>query len=153
MQGQPSIIIVKASMKDHTTSSFQSSKEKLGAISHIYRPKTSISSRIQNFWKGTLRIFPLYGQIQGEVIVGTKNGNNLGGSSYLCLFKTNMYYVYLILYDISLIIQNIFLYVNVSHFISYFILKDMPIIHKYHRSLTSFPYRSMDGGSFTKLII
>ena len=48
-QGQPSTIILKASMKDHITSSFQSLKERLGAISHMYMPKTSISSRVQNF--------------------------------------------------------------------------------------------------------
>ena len=44
-------------------------------------PKTSISSRIQKFRRGALRIFPLDGQIQGEVVVGTTNGDNLGGSS------------------------------------------------------------------------
>ena len=32
-------------------------------------------------------------------------------------------------------------------------LKDMPTIYKYQRSLTGFSYRSMDGGSFTKLNI
>ena len=32
-------------------------------------------------------------------------------------------------------------------------LKDMPTIYKCHRSLTCLPYRSMDGGLFTKLII
>ena len=49
-------------------------------------PKTSISSRIQKFIKGPLLIFPLDGQIQGEVM-GTTNGDSLGGSSYPCLFK------------------------------------------------------------------
>ena len=44
---------------------------KVGESSHIYMPKTSISSRIQKYWKVPLRIFPLYGQIQGEVVVGT----------------------------------------------------------------------------------
>ena len=58
-------------MKDHRTSSFQSSKVKVGTVSHICMSKTSISSRIQNFWKGPLRIFPSDGQIQGEVVVGT----------------------------------------------------------------------------------
>ena len=52
MQGQPSTIILKASMKNHITSSFQSLKERLGAISHMYMPKTSISSRIQKNLKG-----------------------------------------------------------------------------------------------------
>ena len=68
-QGQPSTIIVKASMKDHITSNFQSLKERVGSISHMCMPKTSISSRIQKFRRGALRIFPLDGQIQGEVVV------------------------------------------------------------------------------------
>ena len=38
-------------------------------------PKTSISSRIQQFRRGALRIFPLDGQIQGEVVVGTTDPN------------------------------------------------------------------------------
>jgi hypothetical protein len=48
-KGQPSTIILKASMKEHRTSSFQSSKENLGAISYMYMPKSSISSRIKIF--------------------------------------------------------------------------------------------------------
>lgn len=36
---QPSTIIVKASMKDHKTSSFQSSKVKVRVVSHIYMSK------------------------------------------------------------------------------------------------------------------
>ena len=62
----------------------------------MYMSKTSINSNTQKFWKGSLRIFPLDGQIQGEVVVGTTNGDNLGGSNYLCLFKTNRSYIYLI---------------------------------------------------------
>ena len=58
-------------MKDHRTSSFQSSKVKVGAASHIYMSKISVSSKIQNILRGALRIFPLDGQIQGEVVVGT----------------------------------------------------------------------------------
>ena len=53
----------------------------------MYVPKTSISSRMKKFRRGTLRIFLLDGQIQGEFFVGTKNDDNLGGSSYLYLFK------------------------------------------------------------------
>ena len=86
-KGQPSTMKLKASMKDHITSSFQSSKERLGAISHMYFPKTSISIRIQKFKRGFLIIFPLDGYIQGEVVVGRTNGDNLGGSNYLYLFK------------------------------------------------------------------
>ena len=72
-KGQSSTIILKAPVKDHITSSSQTSKEKrkLGAISHMYMLKTSISSRIQKFKRGPLIIFPLYGQIQGEVVMGT----------------------------------------------------------------------------------
>ena len=58
-------------MKDHRSSRFQSSKVNIGAVSHIYMSKTSIISRIKIFCKGPLIIFPLYGQIQGEVVVGT----------------------------------------------------------------------------------
>ena len=71
-QGQSLTIILKALMKAHITLGSQTSKEKLGAISHMYMPKTSISSRIQNFRRGGLRIFQLYGQIKWEVVVGTK---------------------------------------------------------------------------------
>ena len=115
--------------------------------------KTSISIRIQKFGRGPLRIFQLDGQIQGEVVVGTTSDDNLGGSSYLCLFKTTRSYVYLILYDISLRIENVFIFVHGSHFISYFLLKDMPTIYKYHRSLMGLPYMSMGVGSFTELIV
>jgi hypothetical protein len=37
----------------------------------MYMPKTSISSRMKKFRRGALRIFPLDGQIQGEVVVAT----------------------------------------------------------------------------------
>ena len=40
------------------------------------------------FGRRPLRIYPLDGQIQGEVVVGTPNGDNLVGSSYLCPFIT-----------------------------------------------------------------
>ena len=55
-------------MKDHITYGSQTLKEKLGAISHMYMLKTSISSRIQKFRRGPLIIFPLDGQIQGEFL-------------------------------------------------------------------------------------
>ena len=60
MQGQPSTIIFKASMKDHRTLSFQSSKGKVGEVSDIYMSKTSISGRIQKF-EGFSYSFPLDG--------------------------------------------------------------------------------------------
>ena len=40
----------------------------------MYMPKNSIISRIQKFRRVPLRIFPLDGQIQGEVVVGTTGG-------------------------------------------------------------------------------
>ena len=116
-KGQPSTIIIKALMKDHKISGFQSPKEKVGAISYMHIPKTSTSRRIQIFYKVPLRIFPLDGQIQGDVVLGTTNGHNLGGSNYLYLFKTHRYYVHFILYDISLRIKNVFLYVHGFHLI------------------------------------
>ena len=53
----------------------------------MFMHKTSISSRIQKFRRGPLRIFALYVQIQGKFIVGTPNGDNQGGSNYLYPFK------------------------------------------------------------------
>ena len=44
----------------------------------MYMSKASINSKIQKFERGPLRIFPLDGQIQGEVVLGTTNGDNLG---------------------------------------------------------------------------
>ena len=35
----------------------------------MYMSKTSINSKTQKFGRGDLRIFPLYGKMQGEVIV------------------------------------------------------------------------------------
>ena len=88
-QVQSSTILLKASVRDHITSSKEKkqSKGNLRAISHMYVPKTFISSRIHKFRRGPLRIFPFDGQIQGEVVVRTINGDNLGGSNYLCPFK------------------------------------------------------------------
>ena len=152
MQDQPSTIIVKAWFKDHTTSSFQSSKVKGGEASHIYMSKTSISSRIQNFWKGPIRIFPLDGQIKGEIVLGIIDGNKLGGSGYLCVFKLiGLMYTWFIRYifknwECISICTWVPLYIMFS-------LKDMPTIYKYHRSWMGLPYRSMCGGSFRKLTI
>ena len=75
-KGQSSTIILKSSVKDQITLGFQTSQEKLGTISHMYMPKTSISSRIQKFRKGPLIIFPLDGQIQGEFGVSTTGSEN-----------------------------------------------------------------------------
>ena len=62
------------------------------------------------------------------------------------------HFILLDLYDISLIIKNIFLSRNGSHFIS-FSSKIYPTIYKHQRYLTGLSYRSMDGGSFTELNI
>ena len=62
------------------------------------------------------------------------------------------HFILLDLYDISLIIKNVFISRHGSHFIS-FPLIDMPTIYKCQRCLTYLPYRSMDGGSFTELNI
>ena len=40
------------------------------------------------FGRRPLRIYPLDGQIQGEVVVATTNGDNMGGSNYLYPFIT-----------------------------------------------------------------
>ena len=50
----------------------------------LLHEKSSINSKIQNFGRGTLRIFPFDGQIQGDFVVGTINSDNLGESNYLC---------------------------------------------------------------------
>ena len=57
---------------------------KVGTLS-IKHVKTLHSKVESKFWKGYLRSFPLDAQIQSEVVVGTTNGDNLGGSSYICL--------------------------------------------------------------------
>ena len=63
-------------------------------------PKTYISSRIQKFRKGILRFFPLDGQIQWEVVVGTTNGDNLEDPSIsISYYPWDLYY--LDVYDIS----------------------------------------------------
>ena len=57
------------------------------------------------------------------------------------------HFILLDLYDIYLIIKNLF---PTSY---HFPLKDMPTIYKYQGYLTGLPYRSMDGSSFTELNI
>ena len=61
-------------------------------------------------------------------------------------------YILLDIYDISLIIEKIFLFGHgpTSY---HFPLKEIPTIYKYHRSLMGLPYRSMNRCSFIELII
>ena len=71
--------------KAHSIPYLKSSKKRLGAIqSYLHHIKTSISVRFK-ILVGAPLFFPLDGQTKGGVIVGTTNGNNLEGSSYLCL--------------------------------------------------------------------
>ena len=71
--------------KAHSTSHLQSSKKRLGAIqSYLHHTKPSIGVRFK-ILVGAPLCFPLDGQTKGGVVVGTKNGDNLGGSSYLYL--------------------------------------------------------------------
>ena len=68
----------------HKTSS-QPSKTRLGEIQtylHHIRPSIGVGFKIL---VGAPLFFPLDGQTKGAVVVGTRNGDNLGGSSYLCL--------------------------------------------------------------------
>ena len=71
--------------KTHLTLHLQSSKKKLGAIQcyfHHIKPSIGVGFKIL---VGATLFFPLDGQTKGRVVVGTTNGDNLGGSSYLCL--------------------------------------------------------------------
>ena len=64
---------------------FNHQKYKIGVVSHIYVKKTLHKCRIQKCLYGPLIFIPLDGQTKGGVVVCTTNGDNLGGSSYLCL--------------------------------------------------------------------
>ena len=71
--------------KVHSTTHLQSSKKRLGPIqSYLHHIKPSIGVGFK-ILVGAPLFFPLDGQTKGVVVVGTTNGNNLGGSSYLCL--------------------------------------------------------------------
>ena len=71
--------------KMHTTLHLQSSKKRLGSIiSHSYHIKPSIGVGFK-ILVGIPLFCPLDGQTKGGVVVGTTNGDNLGGSSYFCL--------------------------------------------------------------------
>ena len=71
--------------KAHSISHLQLSKKRLGAIqSYLHHIKPSIGVGFK-ILVGAPLFFPLDGQTKGGVVVGTTNGDNLGGSSYLCL--------------------------------------------------------------------
>ena len=59
--------------------------KRIGAIQpylHHIKPSIGVGFKIL---VGAPLFFPLDGHIQGGVVVGTTNGDNLGGSSYLCI--------------------------------------------------------------------
>ena len=71
--------------KAHFISYLQSSKKRIGAIqSYLHHTKPSIGVRFK-ILVGSPLFFPLDGQTKEGVVVGTTNGDNLGGSNYLCL--------------------------------------------------------------------
>ena len=71
--------------KSHLTLPLQSSKKRLGAVqSYLHHIKPSIGVGFK-ILVGTPLFFPLDSQTKGGVVVGTTNGDNLGGSNYLCL--------------------------------------------------------------------
>jgi hypothetical protein len=71
--------------KAHLTLPLQSSKKRIGAFQpylHHIKPSIGVGFKIL---VGAPLFFSLDGQTKGGVVVGTTNGDNLGGSSYLCL--------------------------------------------------------------------
>ena len=71
--------------KAHPIPHLQSSKKRLGAVqSYLHHIKPSIGVGFK-ILVGAPLFFPLDGPTKGGVVVGTTNGDNLGGSSYLCL--------------------------------------------------------------------
>ena len=70
--------------KAHSIPYLKSSKTRLGAIQsclHYIQPSIGVGFKIL---VGAPLFFPLDGQTKGGVVVGTTNGDNLGGSNYLC---------------------------------------------------------------------
>ena len=84
--------------------------------------------------------------------MGTTNGDNLGGSSYLSPFiaigLTSTWFVWYISRYATLFIY----FTWVPPYII-FSLQDMPTLHKYHRSLIDLLYSSMDGVPLPKSTI
>ena len=71
--------------KAHSIPYLKSSKKRLAAIkSYLHHIKPSIGVGFKTL-VGSPLFFPLDGQTKWGVVVGTTNGDNLGGSSYLYL--------------------------------------------------------------------
>ena len=71
--------------KAHSIPYLKSSKERLEVIQsyfHYIHPSIGVGFKIL---VGAPSFFPLDGQTKGGVVVGTTNGDNLGGFSYLYL--------------------------------------------------------------------
>ena len=72
-------------MRGQNKTSRQPLKTRLGAVqSYLHLIQPSIDVGFKNL-VGAPLFCPLDGQTKGGVVVGTTNGDNLGGSSYLCL--------------------------------------------------------------------
>ena len=70
----------------------------------------------------------------------------------ISISKNSRISISLDVYDITLIIENLFsLGMGTTSY--HFILKDISTIYKYYRSSTRLSYRSMDRGLFPELII
>ena len=82
-------IILKVSMKDHITWSFQSLKGKIGAISHMYKSKTSISSKIQKFWSGPLEFSHCIVKYKGRLFFSHQHPNQMNnvGPFHYCVYQ------------------------------------------------------------------
>ena len=105
--------------KSHSIPYLKSLEKRLGAIQsylHDIKPSIGVGFKIL---VGAPLFFLLEGQNKGGVVLGTKNGDNLGGSSYLCLFKNSRTSILLDIYDTSLIIENAFLFGHGLDFISF----------------------------------
>ena len=71
--------------KAHSIPYLKSSEKRLGEIQSYYiQPSIGVGFKIL---VGAPLFFPLDGQTKGEFVVGTTNGDNLGGSNYLYSFK------------------------------------------------------------------
>ena len=71
--------------KAHSIPYLNSLKTRLGAVQsylHLIQPSIDVGFKIL---VGAPLFCPLDGQTKGGVVVGRTNGDNLGGSNYLCL--------------------------------------------------------------------
>ena len=71
--------------KAHLIPYLKQSEKRLGAIqTYLHYIQPAIGVGFKNL-VGAPLFCPLDSQTKGGVVVGTTNGDNLGGSSYLCL--------------------------------------------------------------------